>query len=141
MNTYSKILYLGAIFVMLSSSECEFPLVDYDVAFFAKNHTTEDIVIYTGEGQLEDFSRSLPINRVVPYAPIPPGETGYIAVPTSSSDIFDELPDRIFRIWVFQDSIFNELSYDSIRQNPNLFQLITITEEEFRMMGDTLFIE
>lgn len=140
MNALLKIVSLGVIIVLLSSSQCELPLVDYDVAFFMQNSTDSDIVIYTGEGQLEDFPRDLPVDRVVPYAPILSGETGYIAIPTSTPDIFDELPDRTLRIWVFQDSIFNTVPYDSIRLNPDLFELVTLTENEYEMMGDTLII-
>ena len=123
------------------ASECDTPLVDRQIEFYATNQGDETILLYTGEGQIQNFPQELPSNRVVPYAPIAPGETGYIAIPTGSNNVFDELPDRLLRIWVFQDSIFNFIPYDSIRQNTDLFELIELTEDEYEMMGDTLFVD
>lgn len=141
MKLLSKYSIICLLVILCIASECDTPLVDRELAFFVKNESDETILIYTGEGQTSDFRRNLPDHRIIPYEPISPNRTGFISIPVAGPNPFDdELPDGLLRVWIFDEEVFNQVPYDSIRQNPGLFELITFTKDEYETMGDTLII-
>jgi hypothetical protein len=136
--------------ILFGAAQCDTPLVDRQEEFFVTNRNSSTIEIYLGlqyEGftEINSSGRDLPtdgsILRSLSYAPILPTETGYIVVGTRERNLFDELPDRVLRIWIFDKEMLDEMPYDSIRLNPDFFDLITLTEDEYATLGDTLFID
>ena len=125
--------------VTVMSSTCETPLVDYDTVLNVRNEKPDTILVYIGESNVSP--PTLPTNPVETYAPIAPSQTGFIAIHTEGSDLFEDLPSGVLEVWVFDAQIFRNTLYDTLRADTALYDLYTFTAAEFEAVRDTLVIE